>query len=202
MAHKEARDFFNVMSQNNLTPKNEAMAYHSKLGSIKRPLTTCDANYSQPSISSKRCRKNSLSSSDPDTFEMNTTNSFDPEFSCSSNNSESFSPSHQSQQCRQQQQPPIDEAAARNHLRLLRTTEMLKESGVYDVAVQTAALIRQNQQSRKELEELREETKIFLKDVLNNPENKKICQILNGLDTDLQNQPNSFILDPSFSDNK
>ena len=79
---------------------------------------------------------------------------------------------------------------------------MLKESGVYDVAVRTAALIRQNQQSRKELEELREETKIFLKDVLNNPENKKICQILNGLDTDLQNQPNSFILDPSFSDNK
>lgn len=58
---------------------------------------------------------------------------------------------------------------------------MLKESGLYDVAVRTAALIRQNQQSRKELEELKEETKLFLRDVLNNPENRQISHILNGM---------------------
>ncbi|KAI9563338.1 putative uncharacterized serine-rich protein [Daphnia sinensis] len=68
-----------------------------------------------------------------------------------------------------------------NKQRLLRTTEMLKESGLYDVAVRTAALIRENQQSHKDLENLKEETKLFLKDVLNNPENKKISQIFNGL---------------------
>lgn len=56
---------------------------------------------------------------------------------------------------------------------------MLKESGLYDVAVRTAALIRQNQQSQKELEELKEETKLFMEDVMNNPENLKIKQILN-----------------------
>ncbi|KZS12354.1 Uncharacterized protein APZ42_022479 [Daphnia magna] len=69
----------------------------------------------------------------------------------------------------------------RNKHRLLRTTEMLKESGLYDVAVRTAALIRENQQSHKDLEDLKEETKLFLRDVLNNPENKKISQIFNGL---------------------
>lgn len=58
---------------------------------------------------------------------------------------------------------------------------MLKESGLYDVAVQTAALIHKNQQSHKDLQDFKEETKLFLRDVLSKPENHKINQILNGL---------------------
>ncbi len=201
MTHQETNEFYYVNSQNSFISKNDTMEHHSRLGCSKRPAASTSSYVScgQPSTV-KRCRKNSLSSSDPDTFEMNT-NSFDQDLSCSSNNSSSFSPTHHPQQhpkyYRQenQQQPAVDETTARNQQRLLRTTEMLKESGLYDVAVRTAALIRQNQQSRKELEELREETKRFLKDVLNNPENNKINQILSSLEKEKQNIPNSLILD-------
>lgn len=109
--------------------------------------------------------------------------SSDPYLSCPSNTS-SISSSNQShiQQQSQQQEHTTNEATANSsQQRLLRTTEILKESGLYDVAVRTAALIRQNQQSRKELEELKEETKLFLRDVLNNPENRQISHILNGM---------------------
>jgi hypothetical protein len=58
---------------------------------------------------------------------------------------------------------------------------MLKESGLYDVAVWTAALKTENQQSHKDLQDLKEETKLFLRDVLSDPENHKINQILNSL---------------------
>jgi hypothetical protein len=174
--NREGTQHFNMNSQNSFVPENN-VEQRLRYGN-KRPTSshyvTC-----QPSTS-KRYRKNTFSSSD-EVFEMNSRSS-DPYLSCPSNTS-SISSSNQShiQQQSQQQEHTTHEETANSNQRLLRTTEMLKESGLYDVAVRTAALIRQNQQSRKELEELKEETKLFLRDVLNNPENRQISHILNGM---------------------
>lgn len=73
--------------------------------------------------------------------------------------------------------PPADDARNQQQQRLEKTTEILKEGGLYDVAVKTATLIRQHEKSKKELEELRAQTKIFLEEVLNNPENQKVNQV-------------------------
>lgn len=186
MTNRETSEFYNK-AHHNISIVDEGSEQHSRLGSNKRLAPTSRyVSWSQPPAS-KRCRRNS-SSSEPEGIELNSRNLMDPEYSCSSNNSSNFSPSQQPcHQNNQHHEHTSDETTVRNQQRLLRTTEMLKESGLYDVAVRTAALIRQNQQSRKELEELREETKLFLRDVLNNPENAKINQILNGLEQDKQN---------------
>ena len=47
-----------------------------------------------------------------------------------------------------------------------------------NIAVQTANLIQQNKATQKELEHLQRETTLFLLDVLSNPENKNVFQIL------------------------
>lgn len=77
--------------------------------------------------------------------------------------------------------PPADDARHQQQQRLEKTTEILKEGGLYDVAVKTATLIRQHEKSKKELEELRAQTKLFLTEVLNNPENQKVNQVLQTL---------------------
>ncbi len=175
--NREGTQHFDMHSQNSFVPENpveQRLRYGNKRPTPSQ-YVTC-----QPSTS-KRCRKNTFSLSD-EVFEMNSRSS-DPYLSCPSNTS-SISSSNQShiQQQSQQQEHTTNEATANSsQQRLLRTTEILKESGLYDVAVRTAALIRQNQQSRKELEELKEETKLFLRDVLNNPENRQISHILNGM---------------------
>lgn len=55
--------------------------------------------------------------------------------------------------------------------------EMLKEAGLLEIAIRTANLLRQNQQTMKELEELRILTNHFLEDVMRNPGNEKVAQI-------------------------
>lgn len=178
MTNREEMDSFNVNSQTKLA-QTSPIAQHLK--SANKRQSRPDYIVIEP-LPSKRYKKDTFPQSD-DVFETSSINSFDPYLSCSSHTSNiSSSNQSQPQQQNQQQEYSTDEALGnRNKHRLLRTTEMLKESGLYDVAVRTAALIRENQQSHKDLEDLKEETKLFLRDVLNNPENKKISQIFNGL---------------------
>ena len=176
----EGTESFNPNLQHDFVPENPVEQHLRYLN--KRP-PACNYPTGQPSTS-KKFRKNTFSSSD-ELFEINSRSS-DPYLSCPSNTSSISSNQSQiqSQQNQQQEHTIHEESANSNQQRLLRTTEMLKESGLYDVAVRTAALIRQNQQSRKDLEELKEETKHFLRDVLNNPENRQISHILNNLHQD------------------
>ncbi|KAK4025798.1 hypothetical protein OUZ56_014844 [Daphnia magna] len=177
MTNREEMDSFNVNSQTKLA-QTSPIAQHLK--STNKRQSRPDYIVIEP-LPSKRYKKDTFLQSD-DVFETSSINSFDPYLSCSSHTSNiSSSNQSQPQQQNQQQEYSTDEALGNRKHRLLRTTEMLKESGLYDVAVRTAALIRENQQSHKDLEDLKEETKLFLRDVLNNPENKKISQIFYGL---------------------
>ncbi|XP_057367895.1 uncharacterized protein LOC130688896 [Daphnia carinata] len=178
MANREEMESFNINSQTKL----------AQTSSIAQHLKSANKRQSRPdyvvieTLPSKRYKKDIFPESE-DVFETSSINSFDPYLSCSSHTSNiSSSNQSQPQQQNQQQEYSNDEALGNsNKQRLSRTTEMLKESGLYDVAVRTAALIRENQQSHRDLENLKEETKLFLKDLLNNPENKKISHIFNGL---------------------
>ena len=64
------------------------------------------------------------------------------------------------------------------HQRFQKTAALLKNSGLFEVTVRTARLLRANQLLQKELEQLKTETSAFLQDVLNNPENAKIVQMM------------------------
>ena len=64
------------------------------------------------------------------------------------------------------------------HQRFQKTAALLKNSGLFEVTVRTARLLRANQRLQKELEQLKTETSAFLQDVLNNPENAKIVQMM------------------------
>ena len=182
MNNRDIADLFNLTPQETFI--EEQVIGQSRLENChKRP--SCYVSWSQPSAS-KRCRNQTFSSTEArtDLDEMNTQSSFEQELnSGSSDHSSNYSSFQQPyEQQKTQQSEPTDESTTNNQQRFLRTTEILKESGLYDVAVRTAALIRQNQQSRAELEKLREETKLFLRDVLSNPENKNISQLLNNLE--------------------
>ncbi len=55
--------------------------------------------------------------------------------------------------------------------RLARTADMLARSGLLDVAMRTADLMRRNQQLEREIAQLKAEADAFVADVLSNPEN-------------------------------
>lgn len=201
MSESETSDMFSGLPRDGpvyrVGDTTEQFSSQTLMGSMKRPLTTsANVNINHSSVS-KRCRRNSLSSSDREGSEVNNAHSLDSETVCSSDNSSSFS-SYQHQSClnlnlTEPRTGRDSETAIHNQQRLIRTTKMLKESGLYDVAVRTAALIRQNQQSLKELEELKKETKIFMEGVLNNPENLKLKQVLNKIRED-DNISQSFLV--------
>jgi len=56
--------------------------------------------------------------------------------------------------------------------RFERTADMLAKSGLLDITMKTAELIRSNQQAQQELVQLRAEVEQFTKSVLANPENQ------------------------------
>ncbi|XP_064623674.1 uncharacterized protein LOC135485508 [Lineus longissimus] len=55
--------------------------------------------------------------------------------------------------------------------RFLRTAQALKDSGLIGVTVHLAKILKENEDAQGELQQLKEETRNFLIDVLNNPEN-------------------------------
>ncbi|XP_066989556.1 uncharacterized protein Cipc isoform X2 [Macrobrachium rosenbergii] len=58
--------------------------------------------------------------------------------------------------------------------RFLRTAEALRHSGLLDITMKTAQLLRKNQELQKEIENLQKETRSFVLSVLTNPENRPI----------------------------
>merc|ERR1712020_419417 len=61
--------------------------------------------------------------------------------------------------------------------RLTRTAQVLSESGLLDVTLQTADLLRKNQELQKDIDKLKEETQAFVESVLRNPENRWLRDI-------------------------
>lgn len=60
--------------------------------------------------------------------------------------------------------------------RFLRTAEALRQSGLLDITMKTADLLRKNQQLQREIEDLQRQTKKFVLSVLSNPENSHILE--------------------------
>ncbi|MPC37669.1 transcription factor GTE2-like isoform X2 [Portunus trituberculatus] len=60
--------------------------------------------------------------------------------------------------------------------RFLRTAEALRQSGLLDITMKTADLLRKNQQLQREIEDLQKQTKKFVLSVLSNPENSHILE--------------------------
>merc|ERR1719412_2734663 len=57
--------------------------------------------------------------------------------------------------------------------RFERTADMLAKSGLLDITMKTAELIRSNQQAKNELMKLKVEIDEFVQKVLSNPENQQ-----------------------------
>merc|ERR1719356_2233136 len=60
--------------------------------------------------------------------------------------------------------------------RFERTADMLAKSGLLEITMKTADLIRSNQQAQRELEQLKVEVDEFTKSVLSNPENQDMAR--------------------------
>lgn len=54
---------------------------------------------------------------------------------------------------------------------------ILSKSGLLEITMKTAELMRQNQQLNKELKQLKKETQDFVQSVLSNPENAKLKEL-------------------------
>jgi len=67
---------------------------------------------------------------------------------------------------------PTPEKAARFE----RTADMLAKSGLLDITMKTADLLRSNQQAQRELSQLKLEIEQFTKSVLANPENQSLAR--------------------------
>eukprot|EP00090_Calanus_glacialis_P001067 TRINITY_DN10761_c0_g1_i1.p1 TRINITY_DN10761_c0_g1~~TRINITY_DN10761_c0_g1_i1.p1 ORF type:complete len:143 (-),score=36.02 TRINITY_DN10761_c0_g1_i1:123-551(-) len=63
--------------------------------------------------------------------------------------------------------------APEKRARFERTADMLAKSGLLDITMKTADLIRSNQQAQNELIQLKAEIEQFTKSVLANPENQE-----------------------------
>ena len=61
--------------------------------------------------------------------------------------------------------------------RYARTAEILSKSGLLDITMKTAELMKKNKQLNKELMTLKAETAAFVKDVLANPENQRLVDL-------------------------
>lgn len=57
--------------------------------------------------------------------------------------------------------------------RFIKTADALQKSGLMDVTMKTAELLKRNNELKKEIANLHEETVAFIVDVLNNPENRE-----------------------------
>ena len=57
-------------------------------------------------------------------------------------------------------------------MRFERTADMLAKSGLLDITMKTAELLRSNQQARQDLVSLKQEIDQFMESVLANPENQ------------------------------
>lgn len=64
--------------------------------------------------------------------------------------------------------------------RYKRTQEALQSSGLLDVTMKTAELIKRNRQLQKDIQDFKKETVEFLKSVLKNPENKEYAKVIHG----------------------
>lgn len=62
--------------------------------------------------------------------------------------------------------------APEKRARFERTADMLARSGLLDITMKTAELLRSNQQARQELVQLKQEIDEFTRSVLANPENQ------------------------------
>lgn len=58
--------------------------------------------------------------------------------------------------------------------RFLRTAEVLRQTGLLDITMKTAELLRKNQELQQEIENLQRKTRSFVLSVLSNPENRHI----------------------------
>jgi len=67
---------------------------------------------------------------------------------------------------------PRVRAAPEKTARFERTADMLAKSGLLEITMKTADLIRSNQQAQRELNQLKVEVDEFTKSVLANPENQ------------------------------
>lgn len=77
----------------------------------------------------------------------------------------------------------IKESYAMRRRRFMRTAEALRQSGLLDITLKTAELLRKNQALQQEIETLQKETRSFVLSVLSNPENR---HILNNIDSGAQ----------------
>ncbi|XP_068224332.1 uncharacterized protein Cipc [Palaemon carinicauda] len=68
----------------------------------------------------------------------------------------------------------IRESYEHRRKRFLRTAEALRHSGLLDITMKTAELLRKNQDLQKEIENLQKETRSFVLSVLTNPENRPV----------------------------
>lgn len=64
--------------------------------------------------------------------------------------------------------------------RYKRTQEALQSSGLLDVTMKTAELIKRNRQLQKDIQDFKKETVEFLKSVMRNPENKECTKKFHG----------------------
>ncbi|XP_061192160.1 uncharacterized protein LOC133200352 isoform X2 [Saccostrea echinata] len=64
--------------------------------------------------------------------------------------------------------------------RYKRTQEALQSSGLLDVTMKTAELIKRNRQLQKDIRDFKQETVEFLKTVLQNPENSEYAKVIHG----------------------
>ncbi|KAK7016233.1 hypothetical protein SK128_024793 [Halocaridina rubra] len=64
--------------------------------------------------------------------------------------------------------------------RFMRTAEALRHSGLLDITMKTAELLRKNHELQKEIENLQKETRKFVLSVLNNPENRPILDSISS----------------------
>lgn len=60
--------------------------------------------------------------------------------------------------------------------RFRKTAEALQKCGLWDIAMKTGNLIKRNSELQKEIERFRAEATVFLKDVVQNPENKELME--------------------------
>ncbi len=66
--------------------------------------------------------------------------------------------------------------------RFSRTADILARSGLLDVTMRTAELMRRNEQLARDLAQLRRDADAFVRDVLSNPENAHLVRWLSALE--------------------
>ncbi|KAL3875080.1 hypothetical protein ACJMK2_038017 [Sinanodonta woodiana] len=76
------------------------------------------------------------------------------------------------------QPPDCQSSSTERKTRYDKTAAALQQSGLMDITIKTAELLRKNAALQKELQKLKQETSLFLYSVLNNPENEALRNFL------------------------